>query len=228
MTENLHKGHRQKLRARYMESGFSGFADHEILELLLFYAYPQRDTNELAHRFINEYGSLYALMSDTPQNIMHRLNVTENIAVLLSSLLKINERVLTSHFKRGEYMGSFSRAAQYLHAMLATRPYEMSYAICLNSGKELIKAVELGRGNEAVTKVNGVLLARECAVLKPEFVILGHNHPSGESTPSDDDIAMTNAVMSALLPLGVRVLDHIIICSANWSESFSFAKNGML
>lgn len=226
---NLHKGHRKNVRNRFITEGsLDSFKEHEVLELLLFYAYPMKDTNEIAHRILDKYGSLQALLNDTPEGIMSRASVTENVAVLLSIIPHINRKIALSRIKKGISLAKFSKASEYLSYLLYGCEREKLYALLLDLKKNYIKSVAIAEGNERTVSFSSKKLVDDVLISKARFVILGHNHPDEIQYPSQEDIELTTEVKNLLSPLGVCLLDHIIVCNSDYMQNYSFARNGIL
>ena len=118
---NIHKGHRERVRERFIKDGnLDSFQDHEIIEFLLFYAIKMRDTNELAHRMIERFGSLHALLNASPKEIAEKCSVSENTAVLVSLIPHLCRRYLKSYWDRDDFRIESSKAAsKYFDALLA-------------------------------------------------------------------------------------------------------------
>lgn len=228
--KNIHKGHRESVRQRFIKSGsLDSFADHEILELVLFYAYPMKDTNELAHKFINEYGSLYELMSDTPENLMKRLNINENTAVLISMLPYVNRRYMQGSFGKGKpKIDSFSAASRLFTSLLVNERLERVYLLFLNAQKRLTKISKLNEGMVDGVFISAEGIIKESLSCNAKYAFMGHNHPGGGSEPSENDLAATRMVVDALAGVGIQLLDHIIVCSSDYLSNYSFMINRLI
>nr|WP_317358793.1 JAB domain-containing protein [uncultured Tyzzerella sp.] len=226
MTKNLHANHRKRVRARFINEGsLDNFEEHQILELLLFYAVPRRDTNELAHRLIIEYGNLYNLMNAKPEDIIKRCKVSETTAVLISMLPYVFRRFLNSNFNvKGPKIDSFNSAYKYLKSLLVGKTFESFYMLCLNINKELVKEVKISDGVTNSTVVYMEKVVGDALLFNSSFVIIGHNHPNGNNKPSNADVEVTMKIRNALEYVNIKVLDHIIICNDDY---FSFAKKDL-
>ena len=193
--KNIHSGHRHRVRQRFLkENSLESFEEYQIVELLLFYAYPMKDTNEMAHKLLDTYGSFHNLLAAGADDLMARGNLTEGAAVLISMLPHIARRYENSFYSKKEQMDTFARASAYLTTLLSARPFESFVLLCLDINKRLIN----------------------------------HNHPSGNREMSNADYVATTAIIRSLEPLGIKVLDHIIVCDKNWKNNFSFAKEKYL
>ncbi len=226
MTKNLHANHRQRVRARFIKDGnLDSFEPHQVLELLLFYAVPRRDTNELAHKLLNEYGSLYTLMNARPEDIVKRCKVSEQTAVLISMIPYVCRKFLGSALDNEKIcIDSFSLAHNYFESVLAGQPFESFYMLCLDLNKRLKKIVKISEGVTSSSPVYMEKVVGDALLHNASFVIIGHNHPNGSKRPSSADVDVTMKITNALLHVNIRVLDHIIICG---DDCFSFARKGL-
>lgn len=226
MTENLHEGHRKRLKERFKNEGAKAFDDHQLLELLLFYCIPRRDTNEIAHRIIKEFGSLSMLFSSRPEDIVEKTNITENAAIFLAIQSEVVRRANSGKWnKRETKISSSNDAGEYAVSLLAYENYENFYVISLDSQKRLINSnlVSEGSVDEAFIYPRIVV---ECALRnKASSVILAHNHPGGKLKPSFQDLESTSKITKALNMIDIEVLDHIIVAD---NKYFSFADNGLI
>ncbi len=220
--KNIHVGHRERVRKRFLEEGsLDNFEYHQILELLLFYAIPRKDTNELAHKLINDYGSFHALLDASPEDIMKRCSVSESTAVLISIIPCIFKKYLKSKWTRNEVIGRPTVAYKYFQAMLIGQITESFYMLCLDINKRLIKSVKISDGNVTQSYIYVDRVVETALLHKSSFVIIGHNHPAGSMKPSSPDVNATIKIREALKNVNIALLDHIIICDDKY---FSFAE----
>lgn len=225
MGKNIHEGHRQRMRARYLKEGGSAFETHQLLELILFSCIPMKDTNELAHNLLREFGSLSMLLETDPRDIMRRCNITENIAVFLSSQYELMRRCYNEKWEEKPVLGESPLVGEYTISLLKYTKYERFYVICLDSQNRLINSVMIAEGtvDEAtvyIRKVVEVVLQHQAS-----SVILAHNHPGGSLEATDEDIATTNRIVMALNLIEVTVIDHVIVADNHY---FSFAEHEMI
>lgn len=226
MKNNFHSGHRERVRKRFIKEGnLDSFEQHQILELLLFYAIPRRDTNEIAHKILKEYGNLHSLMNARPEDIMKKCKVSEATAVLISSIPHIARRFLNSAWQGNKIkLDNFEEASAYLESLLYGIPFECFYMLSLDTHKNLKKATKVSDGNANSTPVYIDKIVGEALLHNASYVIVGHNHPGGSMRPSSNDIEITHKIINAFEPLGITVLDHIIVCGIG---NYSFAQNSL-
>ena len=220
----IHDGHREKMRRRYLETGLEGFADHEALELLLYYAIPRRDTNPIAHALMERYGSLSAVLNAPVEDLRKVEGIGESAAILLTLVPRISRQARLADAAQETVIGSTQRAGAYLLERFSGETRELVYLMCLDRKGKLLACKRLADGDVAsaglnIRKVETVLLSSASAA------ILAHNHPSGVALPSPADRAATRQVQEALRTVGVELLDHIIVADRDF---VSMADSGML
>lgn len=220
----LHDGHRDRMRKRIEEYGIQSLEDHELLEFLLYAVVPRRDTNELAHTILNEFGSISNVFDQPIERLQKVDGVSYNAAVFLSSLGDVSRRYNSK--KQGDiYVNNIQDCLDLMRPIMDTLPREEIHMLLAGSSGKLIKRVLISKGvvNESFCSV------REIAdiVLKNEAskVILVHNHPSDNASPSLADKNLTEQIYLALTMLGVHFEDHIIIAKSGY---FSFKASGLL
>ena len=226
MSINIHANHRSRVRKRYIETGLDGFADHEVLELLLYYCYPRRDTNEIAHQMINEYGSLHNLFEADAKDIMNRCGKTENIAVLISLIPKVANLYFRSKWKRDVVvMDNIRIVSQYTIPLFIGRKNEAFYSFNLDTGNKLNHVSLIAEGTLDETPVYPREIVSEALKHQATSVILAHNHPGGNVRPSRRDVEATRKICEGLGFLSIKVIDHIIVAGDKY---YSFASNDQI
>ncbi|MCL2664477.1 MAG: DNA repair protein RadC [Defluviitaleaceae bacterium] len=222
--KNIHEGRRERIRQRYIENGLENFAEHEVLEFLLFYCYPQRDTNAIAHKMMDEFGSLHNLMEAGIKTVMQKCGVSENVAVLVSLVPKLANRYFRSKWDRKVVFESGETAGEYAAALYVGMTNEAFHVICLDKQKRLnyVACISEGTIDESAAYpreiVNAVMTHQAAAV------ILAHNHPGGTARPSQQDNAATARIVEGLKFINVAVADHIIVAGGQY---FSYASRGL-
>jgi DNA repair protein RadC len=204
----MHEGHRSRLREQYFENGLDAFNDHQVLELLLTFSIPRRDTNELAHTLMDRYGSLEKVFEADHLDLRDVAGVGENSAALIRLFGDIARRIGMK--KKTEKLKTRPEMARYCMTLLSLQQYEVMYLISLDKGRAILHADKISSGtlNETVIYPR---IAVECALRHHAYsVLLTHNHPSGNVAPSRDDIITTKRIKEALDPIGILLEDHII------------------
>ena len=222
---NSHDGPRARLKQRFLEHGLDNFNDLNVLELLLFYAIPRQDTNEIAHRLLDRFGSLASVMEANYEELVDVPGIGENAATLLKLISQIDRRYLMSKTEVRPQIRSSSQAGEILIPRYRFAREEIVYLLCLDSRNLLISCEELGRGtlgeaNVSVRSIVEVALKRNAAA-----VILSHNHVDGFAIPSQADRYATKRIFDALKLVGITLADHIVVAG---DDFVSFADSGLL
>ena len=209
--ENNHKEHRQRLKERYHREGLDNFETHNILELLLFFGIPYKDTNNLAHELLKHFGSLSGVLEASREELMSVNGIGENAATLLNLIPSLSRKYLDDKVGEKTVMNSCEAIGNYLVAKYRFRQDEVFSMICLDQSCRLISWEIISSGTINITAVNSRKVIEAAMKTSANAVVLAHNHPNGLAVPSSDDIKSTMALVEALNIIGVRVLDHIII-----------------
>lgn len=225
MEKNVHQGHRQRVKTRFLTEGLDGFEDHQVLEMLLFFSIPMKDTNELAHKMLNEFGSLAGLFEADPKDICKRCGVSENTAVLVSLIPSLSRRYFSRRWGDKPVLNSSSKAGEYAVSLFAGRTYEVFFVICLDSQNKVNYAALVHEGTINESPVYPRLIVETVLRHQAHSVILAHNHPGGSLQPSQEDMAITKKIASALEPISVQVMDHIIVAGDKY---MSFKERNLL
>ncbi len=212
----IHDGHREKMRRRFLTGGLEPFADHEALELLLYYAIPRRDTNELAHRLLERYGSLSAVMTAPVEDLQQVPGVGENAAVLLRLIPQLWRKTRMAEAARETILNSAERAGAYLLECFAGEKNEVIYQLCLDRKGKLLACKRLTEGGVSSAELNVRQLISNALLTNASAVILSHNHPSGIALPSNDDYRTTDLAREALATIDVALADHIIVADGDF------------
>ena len=204
-------GHRDRLRARFREAGPEALADYEMLELILFRAIPIRDVKPLAKELLTKFGS-YAEVISAP---IERLKEVDGVGDAVAAELKIVEaaahRLIRGQVRKRPVLSSWSSVLDYCRAAQAFAEKEQFRILFLDKRNQLIADEVQQEGTVDHTPVYPREVVKRAIELSATAIILVHNHPSGDPTPSRADIEMTKQVASVAKPLGVLLYDHIIV-----------------
>ncbi len=208
---NCHAGHRKRLKKRFLDEGLENFQDHNILELLLFYGIPRKDTNELAHTLLRRFGSLSGVF-DADFDILTSVNgVSENTAVLLKLIPRLARAYLLDHHTRTTQFGSIGKLGHYLVNYYVGEQKEKLTALYFNSRMELLDMVTISVGTVISTEIPVRRIAEVGFAKNAAYLILAHNHPDGNPYPSQEDILLTEQVGELFSNLGMPLLEHFVI-----------------
>src|SRR5882724_2014868 len=204
-------GHRERLRARFREAGAEALADYEMLELLLFRAIPQRDVKPLAKALLQKFGS-YAEVISAPAERLKEIGGLGEAAITEFKIVQAAaQRLAKGAVKKGPVLSSWSSVPDYVRAAQAFAEKEQFRILFLDKRNRLIADEVQQQGTVDHTPVYPREVVKRALELSATAVILVHNHPSGDPTPSQADIAMTREIVSVAQPLGISVHDHIIV-----------------
>jgi len=219
------EGHRARMRNRLLTAGPDALADHEMLEMLLFLALPRRDTKAFARALLARYGSFANAIAAAPQD----LRAVEGLGEAGIAALKLAQAAAL-RLMRGEVVGqpvlnNWDRLMAYLNAVLARERVEQFRVLFLDNRNRLLADEAQARGTVNHTPVYPREVVKRALELQSSALILVHNHPSGDPSPSVDDIAMTREVKGAATALSIVLHDHVIIGNGCW---LSFRREGLL
>lgn len=224
---NEHSGHRDRLRERYLSEGLDGFLPHNVLELLLFYSVPRRDTNVLAHRLIEQFGSLVGVLNAAPEQLAQVEGIGMNAAVHLHLVADIARRYyaeaitpLPNDAQREDLMRYYGKK---LVAACNGLPEETLYLVCLDNNLREISTDRISTGAPNAVQLPGRKIAEVALRHHAPSILLAHNHPRGLAIPSREDIAATLSLRDALRAISVDLIDHFIIAG---SDYVSMAQSG--
>jgi DNA repair protein RadC len=226
VSENLHAGHRQRLKKEFLEHGAEGFSEVRALELLLFYALARQDTNPLAHSLLNRFGSLHGVLTASVAELCTVDGIGENTAILIRLIPELSR--LSEYgrsLKNREKIDSSFAAGSLISTCFAVENSEKFVLFCLDSQKRIKRQEEISRGVVNSVGVDVRRVAEIALSYKAAACIAAHNHPDGDSYPSVEDREVTAKLREALSLLGIPLLDHIIVGADGY---FSFADAGLL
>lgn len=221
----VHNGHRDRMRARYLQEGADAFANHELLEMLLYGTIPRGDTNEMAHHLLDEFGSISNLIEADPYEIAKIKGIGLKSGVFLSLLHELVLRYEREKLVRKPALMSLERSVDYCMSLLAMRQEEEFYVICMDGRRKILHTAKMAKGSVNEVMVNPRLVVEKVFRYKATGVLFCHNHPRGNVRPSREDMELTMRLKNMLEPLGIQVADHIIIGE---NQYFSFFENGLL
>lgn len=224
-VENIHTGHRERLRTLASKSGIKNLSEHQIVEILLAYIIPYKDTNPTAHALIKEFGSLANILDAKPENLSKVNGVGKKAAVFLSSLPDFMIAYKHSKAAQKVKLDTPFKVVNYIKDNVEIVENENFYYACLDADNQVLKFDSMGENSLNSVAIN----LRDFTSLILKFsttgVILSHTHTSGNANPSKKDIDFTRKIALALKVLGIELLDHIIITPNNY---YSFFQNDLL
>lgn len=219
-----HTGHRERLKEKFLEFGFEPFEKHEILELALFYAIPRRDTNPLAHRLINRFGSLSAVF-DAPIEMLEKEGLSRNAAVFIKIIPSLLSEYMDDKFNNNDKVVNESLLPKKFINKFLGKNYEQVVLLLMDAKFKEIYFGVVSKGSMTNADVNIPKVCEIAVRYSARYAIIAHNHPSGICLPSNADLKVTTRLYQALKCLNIELLDHYIVAdddciSLNESDAF--------
>ena len=217
--------HRRRLRERFMSGGAAAMPDYELLELVLFRAIPRRDVKPLARALLDEFGDFNGVVSASPERLSRVKGVGEAVVIELKIVEAAAHRLARARVMDRHVISSWDAVLDYCRTTMAHREIEQFRVLYLDRKNTLIADEEQARGTVDHVPVYPREVAKRALELNASALILVHNHPSGDPTPSQADIDMTGRIEAACNALGITLHDHLIIGK---SRELSFRTEGYL
>lgn len=206
-----HAGHRQRMRERFVAQGLDGFAPHEVLELMLFYAIPQKNVNPLAHKLIDRFGSLHGVLDAPVEELMKVEGVGEYAATYLTLFQAVARRFESSRAGERECLRNRGMAEAHCRRLLKGLRLEHFYVVCLDAQMRVLADALIARGSLSEVQAYPRLVAEAVLRYNAYTVLLTHNHPGGSLIPSQQDMDHTRLLAEMLRNIEVPLADHIIV-----------------
>lgn len=219
------EGHRERMRARILAGQGETMADYEMLEMVLFIALPRVDTKALAKTLIARFGSYAAVIAAPPEELVQVKGIGESAVATLKVVQLAAQRLARAEVLDRPVLNNWDRLMDYLHAVLARERVEQFRVLFLDTRNRLLADEAQARGTVNHTPVYPREVVKRALELKATALILVHNHPSGDPTPSRDDLEMTQEVKRAASALSIVLHDHVIVGNGRW---LSFRREGLL
>lgn len=213
---SIHDGHRQRLRERFLKDGLDNFDKIQVLELLLFYCVPRKDTNVLAHDLLDHFGSFEGVMDATPAELMKVPGVGENVATFLSLLKAVWRYYQIESGRAHKPLKTLEECGAYLLPYFVNQNMEMVYLLCLDAKCKVICCRLVGEGSVNSANVSVRKIVETALNANATSVVLAHNHPSGVAIPSGEDIQTTMRLSKALRAVEVILVDHLVIADGDY------------
>ncbi|MEG2429175.1 MAG: JAB domain-containing protein [Oscillospiraceae bacterium] len=207
----IHNGHRNRIKSRFLNEGLDNFEQHNILELLLFYAIPRSDTNVIAHDLIRRFKKLSEVFDAPFQELIQINGISENVAILIKLIPQICRHYINDRFVIPEFMNSADKLGEYFINKFIGINNEIVFLMCLDSSLSILSCQELTKGTVSMANIDMRVIFENVIKNNAVCVVLAHNHPRGIAAPSSSDIASTTKIIDALKIINVSFVDHIIV-----------------
>ena len=206
----VHTGHRQRVKAEFAAAGLEGWPEHRVLELILFYAIPQGDVNDLAHELIERFGNLAGVLDASPDELRKVKGVGEHTIGLLKLFPAVGGRYMAQRSSMEHIIRGPEEAGAVLAPYFYAARNEMSYILCMDSKCKLLGVRKVAEGSIYAADINIRRIAEEALGLRAAKLYLAHNHISNLAFPSSADWQATDTVRNALANVGLELVDHLI------------------
>ena len=207
---NPHKGHRTRMKRQFIRGGIEQFEPHQVLELLLFFAIPQRDTNPIAHRLLDRFGDLASVLDADYEELCRVDGISEHSA----TLLVLCGQLLLRHSKEKadrRRLITFAEIKEFVELQLINEKCEKVLLLSLNNRLELVNCTVVNSGTIDSAEANTRELVQAALRNRATAVVVAHNHPAGFCLPSEEDVTVTKSFIPIFKMMNIAVLDHIIV-----------------
>ena len=208
---SIHDGHRDRLKKRFLIEGLDNFSDIQVLELLLFYCIPRKDTNELAHRLLNRFGNLFQVLEAKVEDLEQVEGIGPNAALFLSLIPAVGRYYSVNRNTECRILKNTTECGYYMLPFFSNRVNETVFLLCLDAKRKVLSCQMVGEGSVNSAGVPIRRVVEMALAANATTVVLAHNHPSGIATPSYEDILTTRRVAAALDSVEIVLADHIVV-----------------
>lgn len=211
MDDCSHAHHRERLRQQFLRNGLDSFTDYQKLELLLFYSIPRQDTNPLAHRLLDAFGSLAGVFNASYEDLCRVPGISHNTATFLKLQRQMFQEYYKSFFEKPTQLLSTEDSKRYVVPRFVAMQDENFLLVCLDSACRVLYAGFISEGDPVTVSISPRKIFATALSHNAVAVLLAHNHPHQYASPSLDDVETTRQLIHMLAPAGIEVLDHLIV-----------------
>lgn len=223
-VEANHKGHRDRLKKRFAEQGLDTFTDIQALELLLFFAIPQKDTNPLAHALLDHFGSISQVLEANAEELKKVPGISDHAATLITLVVELGRFYQVDVAQRMECLTTLDACGEYMVPYFFGRNRETVFLLCLDAKCKVLCCKEIGEGSINSASISVRKVVETALSANATTVVLAHNHPSGVALPSGEDVETTRRVAAALGAVEIQLADHIVVAEGDY---VSMAQSGI-
>lgn len=221
---SIHDGHRQRLKNRFCAEGLDHFDEHQVLELLLYYVIPRKDTNPIAHALLERFGSLAQVLEAQPEELAKVPGMGDSAATFLALITAVGRYYLVNRTIQETILPSIEKCGQYLLPYFYGRRNETVFLLCLDAKCKVLCCKEMGEGSVNSAGVPIRRIVETALGVNATSVVLAHNHPSGLALPSREDVQTTRRIAMALDAVEIGLVDHIVVAD---DDFVSLAQSGL-
>lgn len=213
---SIHKGHRDRLKKRFLEESLDGFTDIQVLELILFYVIPRRDTNPIAHALLERFGSLSQVLEASVEDLKKVEGIGHEAAVFLNLIPASGRYYMVDKAMQSKVLNTLEQCGKYLLPYFFGRKVETVFLLCLDAKCKVLGCKEIGEGSVNSAGISVRKIVETALAANATAVVLAHNHPSGIAVPSPEDIQTTRRVAAALQAVDIQLADHIVVADDDY------------
>lgn len=213
---SMHDGHRERLKKRFLEEGLDHFSQIQALELLLFYAVPQKDTNPIAHDLLDRFGSISAVLEAPPEELKKVSMIGDHAATLLHLTRAMSRYYQVDKANNVEILSTMEQCADYIVPHFHGRTVETVFLLCLDARGKVLGCKEVGEGGINSANVSIRRIVETAISMGASVAVLAHNHPSGLALPSNEDILTTRRIAVALEMVDIILQDSLIVADDDY------------
>ncbi len=221
MANHAHDGHRDSMKKKYIEHGYEQFREHELVEMLLYYAIARKDTNEIAHNLIKRFGNIHGIFNASYEQIEDVEGVGEHTAVLLKLCGDLVRHFGLKDHKTGTVLKSTDEIGEYLLPYFWGEQTEVLRMLTLDNCDRVLTVTEISHGLNNASDVNLKIIKHRAALDGATQVVLAHNHPQGFAFPSETDKLATAVICQELKKINVVLRDHLVISDTDFVSMFN-------
>lgn len=224
-AKSIHSGHRERIKNTFLTQGLDHFEQHEILELLLYYAIPLKDTNPIGHKLLQKFGSLSGVFDAPFEELVQVDGVGKSAATLIKMIPEICRRYQENLNGDKNRIFGYDEAGKFLISKFIGRSNETVILMLLDSKSRMIYCGVVNEGTVITANIYVKNIVRLAVQYNAVYAILSHNHPSGNCMPSRQDLSSTQWIYEALQTVEVQLIDHVIVSG---NDYLSIAKSGVM
>jgi DNA repair protein RadC len=229
MNQNLHEGHRERVRQEFLKHGFDrNTPPHKILEILLFYCVQRADTNPIAHELIKKYGSVAAVLDAPIEELATFKGLSERSAILLKLIMPTAQRYIYDKQAQKPTFESLDSIGKYVLGSFLGEKNEKVGVMCLDAKGSMLGFEFFGEGSLDSVGFSNRELVKIVLDYGATAAVLCHNHPNGIALPSDSDVSLTKKASQMLADIGIQLIDHIIVADADFVSMAQSEKYGYI
>lgn len=217
----MHDGHRKRLRENFLKGGLEPFSDYNVLELILFYAIPRKNTNDTAHNLLETFGSLSGVLDASIDDLKQVDGIGENGALLIKLFLAVSKRYFLDKQGKPE-LEEVKAIGEYCVSLFTGETVEKAYLLCFDSKNRLQNSVLIAEGSLVTVKIDKRKIMEAIVRNNTVKLILTHNHPNGLAVPSSADVRATREIADLMREISANLMDHVIVAD---KEYFSMSNH---